>query len=157
MRSRPSWTSEQLIDVLKIKQGEADGIAATLEMLGYIESVPGKKDTWKNTEAGNTVSGAKPPRFKPEKVLEAIEQLRARAEQMNSDPAAPVHVTDVVAFGDFLDELEKVQAADVGVGLTSTADHKITEDVLTNLRARSTMLHLHPYEDWMRKRSHRDV
>jgi hypothetical protein len=90
--------ANHLTDILKVKAGDAQQIMATLEMLGYAEPVPGKKGAWRNTQAGNTVAAAKPPRFNRERVLEALEELRTRAEQMNADPASPSRVTELIAF-----------------------------------------------------------
>ena len=163
--AEPSWNSQRLAEILKIKPAEASQVARMLEMLGYAEPVPRKKDVWRNTPSGNTVCGAKPPRFTRESVVHALDQLRTRAEQMNSAGGPPFRVTGLVAFGDFLDEGAKVQAADAGVGLTHAVDvppgaaveHKREEHILAELKAKSAMLHLHLLEDWMRRRSHLDL
>ena len=165
--AEPFWDAKRLASILNSKAADAPHITAMLEMLGYAEPVPGKKGAWRNTTAGNTVSRAKPPRFNREKVLDALKELRTRAEQMNSDPASPYQVTDLIALGDFLDDHAKVQAADVGVGLrpkhpdqadpSTAVEHKREERILADLKAKSPMLQLHLGEDWMRKRSHRDL
>ena len=116
--AEPLWDAKQLASILILKSADAPQVTATLEMLGYAEPVQGKKDIWRNTQAGDTVAGAKAPRFNRESVLKSLEELRARAEQMNSDPASPLRATELIAFGDFLDNHSKVQAADVGVGLS---------------------------------------
>jgi hypothetical protein len=113
------------------------------------------------------VAGAKPPRFNRESVVAALAELRMRVEQMNSDPSSQFQVAELIAFGDFLDERPKVQAADVGVALLpkkqdqvaapSVMERQRQERVLADLPAKSSMLHLHLIEDWMRKRSHRDL
>jgi hypothetical protein len=167
MSAEPFWDAKHLADICRVKPADVPQITATLEMLGYAEPVPGKKDICRNTQSGNTVSGAKPPRFNRGRVLEALEELRTRAERMNADPASPFRVTELIAFGDFLDEHPKVQAADVGVGLSpkqsdqvmpaTAAEHKREEHVLADLKAKSPMLHLQLIEDWMRKRSHQDM
>jgi hypothetical protein len=42
--------------------------------------------------------------------------------------------------------------------LPATAvEHKREEHALADLKDKSPMLHLHLMEDWMRKRSHRDL
>lgn len=73
----------------------------------------------------------------------------------------------MIAFGDFLDQHPKVQAPDVGVGLSprhsdqavpaTALEHKREEHVLADLQAKSPRLHLHLIEDWMHKRSHGDL
>ncbi|HLJ48139.1 MAG TPA: hypothetical protein VKU01_19125 [Bryobacteraceae bacterium] len=161
------WDATRLAALLNIEPADAPQIAATLEMLGYAEEVPDKKGLWRNTQAGKTVSGAKPPRLNRDSVLKALEELRDRVEQMNAAPASPFRVIELIAFGDFLDEHAKVQAANVGVGLApkdlaknvsdSAVERKREEHVLSDLRGKSTLLHLNLIEDWMRKRSHRYV
>ena len=163
----PHWDAKRLADVLNIKHSDVSQMAATLEMLGYAEQVSETKGLWRNTPAGNTVSSAKPPRLNRDSVLDALEQLRVRVEQINANPESRFRVTELVAYGDFLDEHPKVQAADVGVGLElrserrsasdSSIEKKSEEQVLSDLRAKSTLVHLHRMEDWMRRRSHRDV
>jgi len=165
--AEPAWDAQRVAHVLEVKAADVPQIVATLEMLGYVEPAPGKKGSWRNTASGNAVAGAKPPRFNHDSVLEALAELRERATQMNADAAAPFRVSELVAFGDFLDENAKAQAADVGVGLArkereageveTAVEHKREEDVLTALRGKSSLLHLHPIEDWMRKRRHRNV
>jgi hypothetical protein len=165
--AEPFWDTKRLTDILKVKAGDAQQITATLEMLGYAEPVPGKRGVWRNTQAGNTVSRAKPPRFNRDRILDALDQLRSRAKQMNSDPASPFRVTELIAFGDFLDQHPKVQAADVGVGLSprhsdqalpaTAVEHKSEEHALADLKEKSPMLHLYLIENWMLKRSHRDL
>jgi hypothetical protein len=78
--------------------------------------------------------------FNRERALEALKELRVRAEHMNSDPASPFRVTELIAFGDILDEHSKVQTADVAVALSpkesdqampaTAVEHKREEHVL---------------------------
>ena len=163
----PSWDAKRVAQILEVKSAEGSQIIAALEMLGYAEAVAGKKGTWRNTASGNAVAGAKPARFKRQSVLDALAELRDRAKQMNADAATSFRVSEIVAYGDFLDEKTKAQAADVGVGLTpkkrdgeeigTAAEHQREVDVLAALRGKSTMLHLRLIEDWMRRLRHRDV
>ena len=165
--AEPFWDAKRLTSILNANAADAPQITAMLEMLGYAEPVPGKKGAWRNTQAGNIVSGGKPARFNRESVLEALNELRRRAEQMNADPASAYRVTDLIAFGDFLSDRAKVQAADVGVGLrpkqpdqadpATAVEHKRKEHVLADLKTKSPMLQLHLVEDQMQKRSHQDL
>jgi hypothetical protein len=162
-----SWDKKRIAEILRVTAAEAGQIAATLELLGYAESVRGAKNGWRNTQQGNAVAGAKPPRFNRDSVVEALNELRARAEQFNSDAASRFRVTGLAAFGDFLDKHDKAQAADVGVALEpvqagelapgAAMEHKREEDVLGHLRARSPLMHLYLMEDWMRRRSHLEL
>ena len=109
------------------------------------------------------MSGAKTPRFTPASVEAALNALRDRIHAMNADPNAMYSVTKAVAFGDFLRDLPRVQAASVGIGLESCKPEppnthiKHMKSVLHDLRGRSAMLNVEPYEPWMSARSHRDL
>jgi hypothetical protein len=161
------WTKIRLMQVLMIKADAASKVTPLLEMMGYAEPIPGKKNVWRNTQSGNTVAGAKPPRFNYDSVVEALAEMRGRVAQMNADRSSPFQVAELIAFGDFLDQRPKVQAADVGVALLpkkqdqaaapSVMERQRQERVLADLRAKSSILHLHLIEDWMRKCSHRDL
>jgi hypothetical protein len=72
------------------------------------------------TPAGETVSGAKPPRFTPESVQQALTALKDRIRDTNKNRQSPFRITDAVAFGDFLlpDRGARLQSADVGIRLT---------------------------------------
>lgn len=165
--SEPFWDAKRLAAILDLKTTDVPQVLATLQMLGYIEPAPGKKRAWRNTAAGNTVSGTKPPRFNRDSVLEAIQELRKRAGEMNGDPSVPFRIKGLLAFGDFLDERPKVQAADVGVALVprrpqeagpeTAVERKHEEQALAGLKAKSAMLQLHRLEDWMRRRAHQDL
>src|SRR5260370_1057215 len=68
--------------------------------------------------AGETVSGAKPPRFTRASVDQALAALKNRIKQSNKDPRIPYRITDAVAFGDvLLPDLARVQSAHVGIPL----------------------------------------
>ena len=111
-----TWSVRDLADTLKITLRDAGQVIALLAAQGYVQSA--STDEWKTTPSGESVSGAKHPRFKPESVEQAIESLKERIKQVNKDPKAVFRVTDAVAFGDFLlKEHTRVQAAEVGIGL----------------------------------------
>jgi hypothetical protein len=145
------------------------------------------KAQWLTTPAGEAVSGAKPPRFTRERVEQALADLQARIQQNNKDHHAPFRVTTAVAFGDFLvKDRARAQAADVGItlarrevrpgrgGHTKAASHpqgvsaslaeprsaseaQAERAFLRQLRAKSALLNLRPYIDWMHLRSHRNL
>ena len=123
------------------------------------------------TPAGETVSGAKPSRFTPESVQQALTALKDRIRDNNKNRQASFRITDAVAFGDFLlPDRARVQSADVGIRLArredsqrknistveprSASDAKAERNFLRELRAKSTHVALRPYADWMRRRSH---
>jgi hypothetical protein len=157
-----AWSLKDLSKSLNISASDAKHVAAALEMQGYIK--PHEADQWITTLAGETVSGAKSPRYTPESIEEALTALRNRIKLVNQDSKSLFKITDAVAFGDFLSNPARVQAADVGVRLirkkSGFAEHSKKKQVaqqqfLKQLRAKSPMLNLKLYEEWMTLRNHR--
>jgi len=169
-----TWTARDLADALKITRREAEQALALLQAQGYVQLARGGKGEWITTPAGESVAGAKTPRFSRESVEQSLAELRSRVQQNNKNRQAPFRITDAVAFGDFLlPDRARVQSADVGIGLvrrqdsprrddSSNATHSASEaqaerKFLRELRAKSAHLNLRPYAGWMRSRSHRDL
>jgi len=168
-----TWSTRDLADTLKISRAEAQQALALLQAQGYVQpahqkGVARSAGQWITTPAGETVSGAKPPRFARESVEQALAALKDRIKQSNKNPQAPFRITDAVAFGDFLfRDRARVQSADVGIRLVrrgvssseprSASDAQVERKFLRDLRARSALLTIRPYADWMRHRSHRDL
>lgn len=167
-----TWSTRDLADSLKINRREAEQALLFLQAQGYVQPAHQKgsrgADQWVTSPAGETVSGAKPPRFTREGVEEALSALKGRIKQNNKDPQAPFRITDSVAFGDFLlPDRARVQSADVGIRLTrrgassseprSASDAQAERKFFRDLRAKSALLTLRQYADWMRHRSHRDL
>jgi hypothetical protein len=157
-----AWSLKDLSKSLNIGAADAKHVVAALEMQGYIK--PHAGDQWITTLAGETVSGAKSPRYTPESIDHALTALRNRIEAVNQDSKSPYKITDAIAFGDFLGDQARVQAADVGILLASnksgSAEHSKKEQIaqqqfLKQLRARSPKLNLKPCEEWMALRTHR--
>jgi DNA-binding transcriptional MocR family regulator len=169
-----TWTPRDLAESLKISRREAEQALPLLEAQGYVQPARGKKGEWITTPAGETVSGAKAPRFSRESVEKSLAELKNRIQQNNKNRQAPFRIADAVAFGDFLlPDRARVQSADVGVRLVrrqdpplknnsgnathSASDAQAERKFLRELRAKSAHLNLRPYADWMRHRSHRDL
>ena len=129
---------------------------------GYIEPA-GPTTKWRTTDAGRIISGAKTPRFTPGSIEAALNALQGRIDALNADPTAIYSATRVVAFGDFLRELPRVQAASVGIQFDSrrpeppSTEAKGVKATLKQLRGGSAMLDIQAYEPWMGARSHRDL
>ena len=111
---------------------------------------------------GEAVSGSKPPRFVRERVEKALADLKERIVAVNRDRRAAFQIADAVAFGDFLLEIPRVQAAEVGIRLVARAqadapDHSATgeREFLRLMRGKGGLLRLRTYQPWMSKRSHR--
>jgi DNA-binding transcriptional MocR family regulator len=168
-----TWTARDLADMLKINRPEAERVLELLQAQGYVQPARGTNE-WMTTPAGETVSGAKTPRFTRESVEQALTALKGRFQQSNKNRQAPYRITDAVAFGDFLiSDRARVQPADVGTHLArpedlrrknnsatelrSASEAQAERKFLRDLRAKSAHLNLRPYADWMRKRTHRDL
>jgi hypothetical protein len=127
------------------------------------------KDEWITRPAGESVSGAKTPRFTRESVEQAVAALKDRIKRSNEDRVSAFRITDAVAFGDFLlKDRPRVQAADVGIGLKrcgeadeelrSASDAKAERSFLRQLRGGTVLfLNIKPYAEWISKRSHLDL
>jgi hypothetical protein len=159
-----TWTLDDLAKFLKISVAEGKQVLAALEMQGYIK--PHEPGEWLTTLAGETVSGAKSPRFTPESIEEALAALRSRIKLVNQDSKAPYKITDAAAFGDFLSGQARVQAVDVGIQLvrrkSEGGDHSKKEQVarlafLKQLCEKTQMLNVRPYQEWMGGRTHRSL
>jgi predicted transcriptional regulator len=161
-----AWTERDLSKALNISSAEAKQAIAAMQLQGYVEPI-GRTQKWRTTEEGLTVSGAKTARFTREAVEQALSALRDRIQAINSDPNAEYAVSEAVAFGDFLSDQARVQAVQVGIGLTprtansegsrSAVKHKAEEAFLKQLRGKSAALHIQAYEPWMSARSHRNL
>src|SRR5579862_9184658 len=175
-----SWSTADLTDMLKLSRAQAAEVLALLRAQGYVQAVSGKSDQWLTTTSGETVSGSKLPRFNPEKVRQALASLQQAIEENNKNKNSEYKITRAVAFGDFLRQaasnVGKVQAADVGIEFTPRSTPKSSASrapnsatptppktpeqaaseraFLHSLRAKSTLLNLHPYAPWMSSRSH---
>jgi hypothetical protein len=162
-----TWSAGALAETLKTGRREAEQVIALLAAQGYVQRASGTDD-WMTTPAGESVAGAKSPRFTRENVEGAVESLKERIKQVNADAKAAFRITEAVAFGDFLlSDRPRVQAADMGIGLTpreeaaseprSAPAAKAERQFLRQLRGRTALVHIRLYADWMSKRSHRNL
>jgi hypothetical protein len=164
-RGVQTWTEKDLAKALKIGLPEAKQALVALELQGYIEPA-GHTGKFRITEEGDLVSGSKSPRFTRQSVEQALNELSDRIKAVNEDPNAAYKITGAVAYGDFLAEGARVQAAEVGIRLApkkneqltaSAKEHRAELAFFKQLRGKTALLHIEPYQDWMRSRSHRDL
>lgn len=137
-----------------------------MQLQGYIEPLA-RSQKWRTTDQGRTVSDAKTPRLTSEAVEQALSALSERIRTNNDHPSSTYTISEAVAFGDFLSDQPRVQAADVGIRLTprntdsensaTAVEHKAEEAFLKQLRGKSPALRIQAYEDWMSARSHRKL
>jgi hypothetical protein len=161
-----TWTDRDLAKSLNISMPEAKQVLAVMELQGYVEPA-GTSKKWRTTEQGDLVSGAKSPRFTREAVEQGLSALSDRIQEINQDTNATYQLTEAVAFGDFMSDRSRLQAADVGIRLlpresganeTETArEHAAEEAFLKHLRGKTASLHIQRYEEWMSARSHRKL
>jgi hypothetical protein len=147
---------------LNIGLPQAKEAIAVLQLQDYIApaSTPGE---WRVTEQGDLVRNAKPPRFSRQSLEEGLAALRDRIKAVNEDANAPYRITEAVAFGDFLSDATRLQAADVGIRLAPRTneesiapakEHAAELNFLKQLRGKTALLHVLPCEDWMSSRSY---
>lgn len=166
IKGAATWTDRDLAKSLNISVPEAKQVLAVMELQGYVEPA-GTSKKWRTTEQGDLVSGAKSPRFTREALEQGLSALSDRIQGINQDTNAPYRVTEAVAFGDFLSDRSRLQAADIGIRLaprtsgtseTETArEHAAEEAFLKQLRGKTASLHIQAYEEWMSARSHRKL
>jgi hypothetical protein len=166
-----SWSLRDLSHTLNISREEAERVVPLLQIQGYVQQH--KPGEWITTPSGETVSGAKPPRFDRETVEAALTSLQERIQSTNEDRAAKFQITRGVAFGDFLaKERARVQPADVGIELVrrdrahsageivapySAVDAREEQHFLRQLRGRSALLNLRLFSEWMSARTHQKL
>ncbi|HXM93086.1 MAG TPA: hypothetical protein VOA64_02355 [Candidatus Dormibacteraeota bacterium] len=162
-----TWSVRDLADTLKISSRDAEQAIALLAAQGYVKRASGTNE-WMTTPAGESVSGAKFPRFARESTQQAVDALKERINQVNKDKKAAFRITDAVAFGDFLlRDRPRVQAAEGGIGLErrdktasklrSASDAKAERLFLRQLRGKTNLVNVRPYAEWMSKRRHVDL
>jgi hypothetical protein len=162
-----TWFIRDLADSLRISRPDAQQVIPFLEAQGYVQRAK-EKGEWITTPAGESVSGAKTPRFTRESVEQAVSTLKDRIKSSNADRKLPLRITNAVAFGDFLlKDRPRVQAADVGIALAkrgdtegdlrSASDARAEQAFLRELRGKTALLHIRPYADWMKQRSHLEL
>jgi hypothetical protein len=172
-RGALTWTVREMADSLKISQSMARQVIGILRLQGYVkEATDLDKNAWLTTVAGETVSGSVAPRFNRERVNDAVSALKDRIKTTRNkgtverDGNDGFRVAEAVAFGDFLSDRTKVQAAEVGIRLEragqktgdegSDADSSRRAEIafLKRLRGGSARIKLRSYQPWMSSRSH---
>jgi hypothetical protein len=160
-RSALTWSEQEMADSLNISRSEAARVIELLGLQGYVKR-SSADNRWMTTIDGEAVSGSKPPRFVRERVEKALADLKDRIAAVNRDQNAVFHVGGAVAFGDFLLEIPRVQAAEVGIRLVAHAqagapDHSANggREFLRLMRGKGGLLRLQSYQPWMSSRSHR--
>jgi len=110
-RGLVSWTSRDLAETLGVAAAVAAKVITIMEIQGYVKPAQGGRE-WFTTGEGQTVSGSKLPHFTIERVEKALAALKERIAAVRKDFKAPFRISKAVAFGDFLSERARVQAAD---------------------------------------------
>jgi hypothetical protein len=135
-RGASTWTPRDMAEALKIGAAEAKQVIAVMEMQGYVSQFKG--DEWMTTFAGETVSGSKPPRYTRERIEKALADLSTRMEEVNRDVTASYTITQAVAYGDFLGDRTRLQAAEVGVLLEERTPPKRIVDQAAKSKGRES-------------------
>jgi hypothetical protein len=164
-RGITSWTTRDFAKTLNLSAANAKEALAILEMQGYVKPTGARE--WMTTQAGESVSGSKSPRFSRETVEQSLASFADHLRLVNQDSSTEYKVTDAIAFGDFLSGRARAQAADIGIRLEPRnpeahhphwAGEQDRQDAfLKQLRGRTPLVNLHPYAEWMGARTHRNL
>lgn len=164
-RGVSTWTARDMAHSLRISLADAAQVISILQLQGYVKRAEGNE--WMTTLAGESVSESKIPRYKPERVEKALQDLGRRIGEVNRDARAPYRITEAVAFGDFLSGRTRAQAAEVGVRLAPRKsdgdesdppqERNAQQAFLKLLQPRGGVLRLARFEEWMRERAHRRI
>ena len=119
LRTRFQWGLGELESTASVEAGEARALIKGLLAEGLIEAVG--RDTWKVTQAGQTLSSATAARRVTRATAQkALQQFLGRVERVNNDPHFLGKVTRVVLFGSMLKpEVERLSDVDLAVELAS--------------------------------------
>src|SRR5436189_526776 len=119
LRTRFQWGLGELESTASVEAGEARALIKALLAEGLIEAVD--RDTWKVTQAGQTVSSATAARRVTRATAQkALQQFLGRVERVNNDPHFLGEVTKLVLFGSMLKpEVERLSDVDLAVELAS--------------------------------------
>jgi DNA-binding transcriptional regulator YhcF (GntR family) len=169
-RGATTWTVRDLAKTLWLSATAAKEAIAILQMQGYVNSA-GSKGKWMTTRAGEIVSGSKTPRYSRATLEESLAALADHLKRVNEDSSARYKIAEAVAFGDFLSDRVRVQAADIGIRLAPRSlaaeiprepaqppsERERQTTFLKQLRGRTPLLNILPYAEWMSVRTHRNL
>ncbi len=141
-----------MANILGIDLATATQIAEELVLVGYAEPVPRKRNTWRNTPTGNTVSGVRPARLTRKTAEEILTDLADRPEALNLDNQRPLRIEKLVAFGGINANHDRIQDIDLGVQLEPKLRREATladvKAALKALRGHSPSLKTHFLQGW---------
>jgi hypothetical protein len=146
------WTTAYIGKALGLDRQTAKQFATEMTLTGYAEPVPGKKETWRNTEMGNKLAGTRPARLTRAKAEDLLTGLEDRAAQFNLRDSPGVRILRVVAVGSILTQHDPIQDIDIGVQLEPAPDGQTTQhahelDLMKSLKGRSPALKIHLWDD----------
>lgn len=166
-RGKTSWTTRDLLKSLRMAPAGARQALAALEMQGYIKPAGHHENAWVTTDAGESVSGSKFPRYSLASVEQSLASFAEHLKRVNDDRSAKYRIAEAVAFGDFLSRATRVQAADVGVRLVprNAAEHEAEsatsrekqQAFLKQLKGKTPLINVQSHADWMSARTHRKL
>jgi hypothetical protein len=110
---------------------------------------------------------AKTARFTREAGEQALSDLADRIQTNNYDPSSEYAVSEAVALETFYPISREFRLPMSGSGLLhkrliqsdsgSAVEHKAEEGFLKQLRGKTAVIHIQPFEAWMSARSHRKL
>ena len=149
----PTWSISYFARALGVDAQTAKRTAAELAAVGYIEPIPGKADNWRNTEAGDTVAGAKEPRLTRATADKAVADFLDRVNHVNADGSSPLRVAKAIAVGGYTTEHQHIQDVEVAVALEPKRRSEVTRgqerEMLRFLKGRSRALEVVQLTGWI--------
>ena len=144
------WNAGYVASTLGVDRKTANEVTSQLVLTGYAEPVPRKRDSWRNTEAGNSVAGVRQARLTRKKAEEVLAGVADRASEINLSDKYPARIRKIVAFGAITTDHERLQDIDLGVQLEAKSDEPVppavVQAMIKAVKGGSAALKLHLME-----------
>lgn len=118
-RAGQMWRAEFVSDVLEVAEAEAINLIERLAEEGYVKPVPERDDLWRTTLLGNRLANASAAQpLKRATADRIVSELLDRVDEVNSSEYYLYEVENVVVFGSYLTDRERINDIDLAVTLT---------------------------------------
>lgn len=142
------WDTGTLAKALGTTPAHAKEVASQMAMIGYIDAVPRKRDTWRNTDTGNTVAGVRAPRLTRQKADELLTDLADRASAFNLKNDSPLRIHKILVFDPISGMHDRVQDLDVLIEWDAPpASREEEHRAIQEIKGRSAALKIRTLDD----------
>jgi hypothetical protein len=131
------WTPDYAAKTLAVDKATAQQVIEALQVIGYVEPIPGRRSAYRTTEAGNAVAGVSKAKPILRKTLQrSLDEFVGRVAQVNEDPHYLYAVERAVVFGPYITtNAERLKNVDVAVKLVPKEPDPQSHEELTRQRA----------------------